>query len=334
MGDVTPEVMWYGIAFAMTAGASLVTLLGLYAYLAVLRKRWLPLPRLRPGTWTGREVIFAFCVESGFKACIIALLLEIGFFTPLIGPPPDPNGTDPVKAVYALRCISISSPMTLAVVLGLLFAVMFIRTGTRPRHYGLTWARWPANLGLGLAVFLLAWPVIMGIHALAGLTFSSSFDLFTALGKQDPRLWEWLLLGFQTIVAAPVVEEILFRGILQKWLRRATLAGHLTLPFVTLFFGASGFAEYDKQAETYTYHYGPLVFTVLLTAGYAYWLYHLVRRFRLSEAEIQRWQPLPSEPSLLVADSLRESNPLAERAVHLGGPPPIASGQRCRHGKG
>src|ERR1019366_10713114 len=109
---------------------------------------------LRPGPWTGREVLFAFCVVFGFKDFVIALLLQIGFFTPLIGPPPDPEGPDPARTIYALRCMSISSPMNLAVILGLLFAVMFIRTSTRPHHYGLSWARWPANLGLGLAIFL------------------------------------------------------------------------------------------------------------------------------------------------------------------------------------
>ena len=182
MIEVPRELMWYGIAFAMTAGASFVTLLGLYLYLAVLRKRWLPLPRLRPGTWTGREVIFAFCVAFGFKDFIIALLLQIGFFTPLIGPPPDPEGPIAARTLYALQCNSISSPMTVTLILGILFAVMFARTGSRPHHYGLAWARWPANLGLGLAVFLLAWPVIMGSHALA-VHVVKPFDPFIALGN-------------------------------------------------------------------------------------------------------------------------------------------------------
>ena len=36
--------------------------------------------------------------------------------------------------------------------------------------------------------------------------------------------------------------------------------------------------------------------------GYGYWLYQLTHRFELSDAEIQGWQPLPTELSLAGGD--------------------------------
>ena len=77
-------------------------------------------------------------------------------------------------------------------------------------------------------------------------------------------------------------------------------------------FGAIGFAEYDRQADAYSFNFGPLIFAVLLIAGYVYWLVHLTRRFRLSELEIQRWQPLPME--LLDSDAIMTAG---DRAAKL-----------------
>jgi membrane protease YdiL (CAAX protease family) len=287
------ELICYTIAIATTAGISLVTLLGLYVFVPALRWRWFPIARLRPGAWTGREVFVAFCIERGFPSFLLALLVQIGFFTPLIGPLPDAEAE---QLLYSRQCAYISSPITSTFTLGCLFALMFLSSGTRPNHYGLTWARWPANLGLGVVSFLVAWPIIMGTQKLAVLAFPPTSDPYLALAKLGLSAWEWLLFGFQLIVAAPVLEEILFRGILQGWLRRATLAGQLTLPFVTLFLAASGFAEFDKATDQYIFHYGPLVFAMFLASGYGYWLYRLTRCFGLSDVEIQRWQPLPTEP--------------------------------------
>ena len=296
------ELTWHGIAFAATAGVSLVTIVALYRSVPALRRRWFPLPRLRPGTWTGREVFIAFSVLFGLPIFILALLLQIGFFTPLIGLPPDAEGPALGRLVYTYRCLSISSPFTLTVLMGSLFAMMFLVSGSRPHHYGLSWARWPANLALGLAVFLVAWPVIMGAHALAVVVFPPPLDPYSALGKLDLPAWEWLLFGFQMTVAAPVIEEIVFRGILQGWLRRATMTGHLALPFAMVYFAAWGFVEYDKDTDQYLYHFGPVVFATVLAIGYGCWLYLLTRHFNLGEAEIQRWRPLPSEPSLVEGD--------------------------------
>jgi membrane protease YdiL (CAAX protease family) len=291
-------IWWHAVAFAVTAGISFVTLVGLYFFVLALRTRWFPLERLRPGEWTGREVFAAFFVGLGLPICILLLLTQMGFFASLIGPPPDQAGPAAERSSYTSRCVAIGSPITLTVTVGTLIALLFFSSGSRPHHFGLTWARWPANLGLGLAAFVVTWPLIMGIQALASICMPSTFDPYAALAKLDLPAWEWLLFGFQLMIHAPILEEILFRGILQGWLRRAALAGHLSIPFVTLYRAAYDFAEYDKATDEYSFQFGPLVFATLLAIGYGFWLYRLTRHFRLSDAEIKDWQVLPIEPSL------------------------------------
>lgn len=307
---------WNGIAYGIVAGTALVTLVGLRVFVPALRKRWFPLPRLRPGTWTGNDVFLACCIYVGFQHLILALLFCLGFFTPLIGPAPDTDAPRPEQMVYGMRSLSISSPIMLTVILGMLFAVMFARSGSRPHHYGLSWARWPANLGLGIVAFVLTWPLIIGVFALSVLVYPPRPDPVVALGALNPPLWEWVLLAFQTTVMAPVLEEIVCRGILQGWLRRASLTGHLTFLsmtlFVTLYLHADDLVKYDAEKEEYTFELGPPAFIGLLAGGYGYALYRLTRQFALSQMEIQQWQPLPSAPPLGATVSMPE-----ERAREL-----------------
>ena len=53
------------------------------------------------------------------------------------------------------------------------------------------------------------------------------------------------------IAAAPLIEEIAFRGLLQGWLRRASLLGHMVVAAVTLYNGATalGSAVADAQGN-------------------------------------------------------------------------------------
>ena len=296
MNDWVRDLQWNGIVYGVVAASALLALLGMWLFVPALRRRWFPLPRLRPGRWSGFEVFFAGCVFVGFGGMIVDLLNQMGFFGPLIGPEPKASRLE--RAVYSLRCSYISSPLTFTVILGLLFAMMFARTRSRPHHYGLSWSRWQVNLALGIAAFVLAWPVIIGIHALMVLTFPKQEDPLQLLGKQNLPRWEWLLFAFHTTVASPVLEEILFRGILQGWLRRASLVGHVAILLVMIVVVSQNLVLYDAEAETFSYNWDqtvPMLLTLLAAAGYGYVLFRLARDFGLNEAELRRWHPLPSE---------------------------------------
>jgi membrane protease YdiL (CAAX protease family) len=295
------ELMWNAVGYAATAGAALVTLVGLYVLVPALHQRWFPLPRLRPGWWTGHEVFLAICIAFGLPLIIVDALFQIGFFVPLIGPPPDLDPPNSGFKLYLERCSVISSPLMLTLILGLLFAVMFARTGSRPHHYGLTWGRWPANLALGLLAFMITTPIVLAVFALSALILPTRLHQLTVLGKHHPPWWEWILIGFQATVAAPLLEEILMRGILQGWLRRASLTGHLGLLTFSILLVSHDLVQYDTAEEAWAFNEQkalPLLFTIVLAAGYGWWMYRLARRFNLHHTEIQRWQPQPSVPPL------------------------------------
>jgi membrane protease YdiL (CAAX protease family) len=328
VNDLANELKWNLVAYAIVAGASLVTLIGLYFFLPELRKRWLPVPRMRPGTWTGYEVFLAICIFAGFPLLILTLLFDAGFFVPLLGPEPDSTTSKQDYTLYLVRCSYISSPLMLAVTLAALLAVMFARTRSRPHHYGLSWSRWPANLALGITAFTVARPVIIAIYALALLVLPKQTNPIELLTEKTLPMWEWFLFGFQTTIMAPLLEEIIFRGILQGWLRRATLVGHAGLLALILWHVAQHLVLYDTETKTISYNWDmtvPLVITVLAAAGYVAVMFRLARTFHLSEAEIYRWQPRPGElPRALPGLSEDQA---AERRRQLRS----ADEQRMRH---
>lgn len=284
---MSDELLWTAAAYATLAGVAGVALAGLAIYLVVSKKRWLPLQRLRPGTWAGYEVILAGCVVNGLPLLMVAMLFSIGFFNPLLGVPPEMDPPGPAARSYLLRCDMVASPLTFAATLGILFGVLYARSQTRPRHYGLSWARWPANLGLGVAAFLVVTPVVLSLHALITLGQPEEHP-FVELSRRMQG-WEWIFFAFQAIVRAPVLEEIFFRGILLGWLRRASLGGHLAVGSITIFV-----AMLQTLGMPSAWDYvGPGVFAVLCAAGYAFLMYRMAREFRLNETEIQQWQLEP-----------------------------------------
>src|SRR5687768_7878192 len=117
------DLQWEALAYAIVAGTALLTLLGLV--LTARPRRWLPIPRLRPGDLNGRDVFFAFCIMIGFPTVIVDTLLWIGFFTPTLGPPPASDDPAPERVSYALQCIIVSSPLALTIILGLVMGIMY-----------------------------------------------------------------------------------------------------------------------------------------------------------------------------------------------------------------
>jgi membrane protease YdiL (CAAX protease family) len=289
------ELQWTAIGYASTALLALVLVGVIWFATPALRRRWLPLPRLRPGTWMGHEVFLSFCVYRGFPSLVLGLLLALGFFGPLLGPTPSLDPPDPDLPSYSLRCHLVSSPLILAVTLAILFAMLFARSRTRPHQFGLTWSRWLANVALGLAVFLVATPLALLVYYCACLVVSWFVPLrshpLTALGQTQLAEWEWWFIAFEATVAAPILEEIVFRGILQGWLRRATLSGHLGVVVATVLVSMLG-VWYDEPGKgLLVVDPNPVVFAFLMAGAYAYRMYRLARRFEMSEGEIQDWMP-------------------------------------------
>jgi membrane protease YdiL (CAAX protease family) len=252
-------------------------------------RRPLPLPRLRPGRWGGREVVLAllspyvvqFFVIFGLYSCVMTLSLAA------VEPVPGRAGAADTKLLHLLVLGSpVSASLTVAVVITLLFAL----SRTRPHQFGVTWARWPANVVLGVAMFIVMAPVTLGVYLITILVLGIVESPLERMVREGFAAWEWLFLVFMTGLGAPIVEEILFRGVLQGWLRRASLVGHGVLSVVVLLSGSVPLlahvfpAFFVPQAQDDVNVFAQLGFSILLVAGYVVWLAAIWLRFTHSSS--------------------------------------------------
>jgi membrane protease YdiL (CAAX protease family) len=167
--------------------------------------------------------------------------------------------------------------------------------GVRPTlwsRFGLSWSHWRSNVARGVTVFIWLTPLVLCLHAVFSIVLWDRPHALTALRTANLNGWDWSLVAFQACLAAPVIEEVLFRGLLQSWLRQTSLLGHLAVVLATLIRAAFGVAYYDAASGMDVIDGGPVVFAVLLVGGYIYSLYRLKRIFDLSDDEMRVWKPI------------------------------------------
>jgi membrane protease YdiL (CAAX protease family) len=143
--------------------------------------------------------------------------------------------------------------------------------GTHPEQLGLTTKRLGRNLLLGLLAWLVLTPLVLGVQYLTRSLFqwwpggAVQEHPLVVLAKEGLRPGEWALLVFATLVAAPVLEELVFRGALQGFFVRHRHGGAwamvLALAYVLLVHGRriSGAAGISLVAELL-----PVLFVLLL----------------------------------------------------------------------
>jgi membrane protease YdiL (CAAX protease family) len=269
------EEFWDNLlAYAITAGVAGAAVVPLF-FLAKGR-RLLPMQRLRRGNWTGREVCFAFFLLLFVPGLASDLLDGLGLYQVIFDKPPS-----------TFRMAVWASPLATLLTLASIFWLLFQFTRTRPSHLGMTRARWPQNVFLGYLSFLVLTPVVLGCYLLVLLLLGgvhetheleTLFKEITSAPAPRPSfaLVEWILLVCLPVVAAPVLEETVFRGVLQGWLRRASLVGHVPVMGITLAIGLQAYLKSifgDPTQLTTEANIGPLIFAVIMTLGYGCAIY-------------------------------------------------------------
>jgi membrane protease YdiL (CAAX protease family) len=139
-----------------------------------------------------------------------------------------------------------------------------------------TW-RWPPQPGLGTCLLLsiAAWalltPLVLAFNFGVNIVFTM-FDLqpdahsLTKLGGRP--LLDSLLFLFQACVAAPIIEELLFRGVILSWVlggrkpSPAPDAPPSSRPWVVM-----AFALLFTLPSALSNRFGPTIFAVILAAG-------------------------------------------------------------------
>jgi hypothetical protein len=161
--------------------------------------------------------------------------------------------------------------------------------------FGIRWRQCPANVARGLTVFIWLTPVVLCIHVAFSTVLWDRPHALSALRSANLSTWEWALVAFQTCLAVPVIEEVLFRGVLQYWLGQTSLVGHLAVVLATLVRAAYGVAYHDATADKDVIDAGPVIFAVLLVGGYLFAFYCRKFMSRLTAAEVRGWKPIATD---------------------------------------
>jgi membrane protease YdiL (CAAX protease family) len=105
---------------------------------------------------------------------------------------------------------------------------------------GLTPSRPASGLLLGCAAAVVLTPLVLGLNLGVGELFARILGQnptehpLTQAGKQGLFPVEWLLVAFLVMVSAPVREELLFRGVLQRLFTEYTWASHVGIGLALL----------------------------------------------------------------------------------------------------
>jgi membrane protease YdiL (CAAX protease family) len=112
---------------------------------------------------------------------------------------------------------------------------------TRPCHFGVTAHRWKQNVLLGLVGWMVLTPPVLGLNWAVTLLFQAltpkqvtehNFSRLTQSGSLTG--FELELIFFLAMLAAPLIEEMLFRGVVQSWLEQHPRGSHVVMGLVFL----------------------------------------------------------------------------------------------------
>jgi len=191
-------------------------------------------------TFTPRVLLFTVILFLIFPVCVAVannLLTSSGFFAWFYGPErvllaQDTDQTDwraeLIRARLSLWTVPAAFPFWVASVAVLLRWTRLVA----PADIGLTLRGAPRNLLLGVVVAVLLTPLVLAVNFAAVWFFKDVLQCpvqehpLAFAGQHGLSVVEWLLLAFAVTVSAPVWEEILFRGALQRLFVEHAWASH------------------------------------------------------------------------------------------------------------
>jgi membrane protease YdiL (CAAX protease family) len=143
--------------------------------------------------------------------------------------------------------------------------MLFRMAGGELYQLGLAGRRHLRDLVAGYGVWLVLTPAVFIGYAVVLWAYQRwtggkpPEHPLTRIIQAQPTALEWVLVVFQAILVAPVIEELLFRGLLQAWLVRHPLG------WVAILVGALGFVLLGMGGPQASW--GPVVYVFLLTPG-------------------------------------------------------------------
>jgi membrane protease YdiL (CAAX protease family) len=172
-------------------------------------------------TWTGREVVLAFLFWLLFQGTVTFAMEQVLRWL----------GRDVLTAEQIhLWAATVTAPFFIAALVWGLYRL----TGTRPAQLGLSFSRLSADVMMGYLTWLVVTPPVLLLYLIMTLFIKPETHPLQSLVGENTAIVEWVLLIMQAVILAPLLEELLFRGLVQGWLTRATMLNHFAVALVAL----------------------------------------------------------------------------------------------------
>lgn len=205
-------------AWLILAVCSALPVAALWSFLGKTQSLFPP-QRRRLAPWSGYEVCLVFfLVLLLLPSLLKELLNRVGFFNGLYGP-----AFNPVQELGGIRCslwiAAFAFPLQVAGI------VIILRALSGTRLYQLRLTTWGAGRGvvLGWLGWLVLTPPVLALNVLVTWGYWLSEGAppeehpLARLAQAQPLAIEWILIVFSSVVVAPILEELLFRGVIQGW---------------------------------------------------------------------------------------------------------------------
>jgi membrane protease YdiL (CAAX protease family) len=158
-------------------------------------------------------------------------------------------------------------------------------SGTLPYQLGISSSRWPANVLYGFLVWLLLTPIVYLIDYGTDYAYRQTMQEIapehplTKILRELPSAGRWLQVVFEAVLLAPLFEELLFRGIIQRWSIKRPQSGQLLLAAAFLLACVS---PEDQVKPTWA----PAAFVIVMAPGY-YLIAYCFKRSLATAAAVQ-----------------------------------------------
>jgi membrane protease YdiL (CAAX protease family) len=256
-------------AWLIVAVVTALPVLGVW-FLAKNR-RLFPPQRQRSAPWNGFEVCLVFLfTQLLVPAFRYELLNHIGFFNWLYGAAAADSKL--MDARHALWSLAFGFLFQLAGTL----IILRLCSGTRLYQLGLTSQDAGRQVVLGWLAWLLLTPPVIAVNIVATWGYwlsegtSPEEHPLARLARDQPLAIDWGAILLTSMVMAPVLEELLFRRVLQGWAAERPWGG----PIILLF----AFALTTVKPSSALRDWEPALF-VLLMAPWGFVVERLFRRW-------------------------------------------------------
>lgn len=259
----------------------------------------LPLQRERAVSWDGFDILFiAVLIYILLPGIGMELLDQAGFYRWYYGAAlRDTNAP-------LMRMVSWSRALIFPLQMMLIFSLLRSRGRLELYQIGLTRHRLFEDVVLGYVAWALLTPFVFAvlIGAEAGNSYWSQSEKHPLLQLSHGNLVEWVLLFVVAVVAAATTEEVLFRGLVQRWARVQTWRPDAVVVAAFIMALSTRSKDLENAMSSLPMHdrlvalvngAAPAAFVLLMLPGYVY-----------CEVIAWRWLPHPNAGRSIYATSL------------------------------